>query len=71
MYCMPYFHVFSIVYMNKDPYIGKPGESSKKDKKFSIIDLQMPFLPVVDKNNLLIEVLISNKEIRSVQSWSW
>jgi len=55
-------------YMNKDPYIGKPGESSKNIKKLSLIDLQMPFLPVVDKNNLLIEVLISNKEIRSVQT---
>ncbi|MDB3954942.1 sugar phosphate nucleotidyltransferase [Alphaproteobacteria bacterium] len=49
-------------YMNKSPYIGKPDEHNKNKKKLDLINLHMPFLPIVDDNKFLVEVLIGSKE---------
>ena len=49
-------------YMNKRPYIGKPDEPNKNKNKLDLINLNMPFLPIVDDKKILVEVLISSKE---------
>ena len=49
-------------YMNKSPYIGKPDEPNKNKNKLDLINLNMPFLPILDDKKFLVEVLISSKE---------
>ena len=53
--------------MNKKPYYGKIKEN-KNLKILELINLHNPFLPIVDKNKLLIEVLISNKEVEKIST---
>ena len=54
--------------MNKKPYFGKIKENKKNLEILELINLHNPFLPIVDKNKLLIEVLISNKEVEKIST---
>lgn len=54
--------------MNTKPLTGKVNERKSNLAKLDKIDLQIPFLPIVDDNNHLVEVLISIKVIETIDT---
>lgn len=48
--------------MNSNPLSGQLNDFEKNIEKLNSLDLQNPFLPIVDNRNMLVEVIISNKK---------
>ena len=54
--------------MNKKPILGLLNETHNNYKKLKIIDLQNPFLPIMDNKGKLREILIGQKFSQSIST---
>ena len=50
--------------MNKKPIIGKVLDNEENIKKIEIVDRFPPFLPLVDKNRIVKEIIVGTEEIK-------